>query len=259
MVSQKYNDVIISRFLFYYQKSKFYTTLSGEKCKVLELVIDMLYTFDPNSIQCKSLFGILRVVLSLNGSKSNIYKLESMIGSHIYQATLDNQLIPSPYGTSSLYDVDLVLRFLKAFLHRGGWQLSQLRMRRDSWDDLYHAIDIYLEVHAGLSEEEKLKIYSAVNYEKLSTEACIHLSQNAKFPSKSAAHALTSQQLKLKNLLQGTNNAKLYIDPPCSFTKTRGKGKKDNGGEQIVIYSRRLDISANNESSEHICKGCNGG
>ncbi|XWS54288.1 hypothetical protein CRYUN_Cryun10bG0077600 [Craigia yunnanensis] len=282
MVSRKCNHVIISRFLFYYQKAKFYTASSDEKRKVSEIVIDMLYTLDPSSISCKSLFGILRVVPSLNISKSSRNKLESLIGSQMDQATLDDLLIPSPYGTSYLYDVNLVLRFLKAFLHGGGWQLSPMRMKkvaslvdlyiaevaadpclksskflalvvalpdssRDSWDELYHAMDIYLEVHAGLSEEEKVKICYALNYEKLSAEACIYLSQNANFPSKSAVQALTSQQLKLKNLLQGTNNTKLYMDSPCNFTKTRGKGKKDEANEQIVLYSGRLDISADNE------------
>ncbi|XVE49791.1 hypothetical protein DITRI_Ditri01bG0110000 [Diplodiscus trichospermus] len=281
MVSLKYNHVIISRFLFYYQKSKFYTASSDEKCKVLEIVIDSLYTLDPNSISCKSLFGILHMVQSLNISKSSKNKLESMIGSQIDQATLDNLLIGSPYGKSYLYDVNLVLRFLKAFLCGGGWQSSPMQMKkvanlidpyiaevapdpclksakflalvlalpdsaRDSSDELYHAIDIYLEVHAGLSEEEKMKIFCALNYEKLSTEACIHLSQNAKFPSKSTVQALISQQLKLKNLLKGTNNDKLYTDSP-TFAKTRGKAKKDKASEQIVLYSRRLDITADNE------------
>lgn len=282
MVSRKYNHVIISRFLFYYLKSKLYTASSDEKLKVLEIVIDILYTLDSSSISCKSLFGILRVVLSLNISKSSRNKLESMIGSQIDEATLDNLLIPSPYGTSYLYDVNLILRFLKAFLRVGCWQLSPMRMKkaaslidlyvvevapdpclksskflalvvalpdtaRDSWDELYHAMDIYLEVHAGLPEKEKMKICCAMNYEKLSAEARIHLSQNAKFPSKSAVQGLISQQLTLKNLLQSTNNAKLCRDSPCSFSETKGKAKKDEASEQIVLYSGRLDIPTDNE------------
>ena len=102
-------------------------------------------------------------------------------------------------------------------------------------------------MHAGLSEEEKMKICYALNYEKLSTEACIHLSQNAKFASKSTVQALISQPLKIKNLLQGTNNTKLHMDSPCNFTETRHKAKKDEASEQIVLYSGRLDISADND------------
>ncbi|GMJ13022.1 hypothetical protein like AT3G22104 [Hibiscus trionum] len=283
MVSRKYNHAIIGRFLFYYQKSKFFTASSDEKCKVLEVVIDMLYTLDPSCVPCKSLFGILRVVLGLNISKSSRNKLESMIGSQMDQATLDTLLIPSPYRMSYLYDVNLVLRFIKVFLHGGGWRLSPTRMKkvaslmdlyiaevapdpllrsskflalvmalpdsaRDCWDELYHAMDVYLEVHAGLSEEEKLKICCALNYEKLSSDACIHLSHNANFPSKTAVQALVSQQLKLKNFLQGTKNTKHDTDSPRKFSETRGKAKKGEGSEQIVLYSGKLDVSADNEN-----------
>lgn len=275
MLSRNYNHVIISRFLFYYHKAKFCNASPHEKRRVTEVVIDMLYTLDPSSISCKSLFGILRLMLSLNIRKSSRNKLESMIGSQMDQATLDNLLIPSPSEKTYLYNVSLVLRFLKAFLHGAAWQLSPMRIKkvaglldlyiaevapdpclkpsrflalvvalpdsaRDSWDDLYHAMDIYLEVHAGLSEEEKMKICCALNYEKLSTEACIHLSQNPKFPSKSAVQALILQQLKLKNLVQG--------DSPCNFIETGGKTKKDDeAGDQIVLYSGRPDISSDNE------------
>ncbi|KAE8662214.1 scarecrow-like protein 32-like [Hibiscus syriacus] len=212
-----------------------------------------------------SLFGILRVVLNLNISKSSRSKLEDMIGSQLDQATLDNLLIPSPYGTSYMYDVNLVLKFLKAFLRRDR-QSSPIRTKkvgsliryiaevapdpylkpskfralvtalpdsaRDSEDELYHSIDIYLEVHTGLCEEERIKICCALNYEKLSTDACIHLSQNAKFGSKSAVQALASRQLKLKNFLQGTN----HTDSSCKFTE-----------------NEKLDISADNEKlREHL-------
>ncbi|KAE8730366.1 60S ribosomal protein L8 [Hibiscus syriacus] len=283
MISRKYNHVIIGRFLVYYQKSRFSTTLSDEKRKVLEIVIDMLYTLDPSCVPCKSLFGILRVVLGLNISKSSRNKLESMIGSQMDQAKLDNLLIPSPYGTSYLYDVNLVLRFLKAFLRQGGWRSSPTRTKkvaslmdlyitevapdpflrsskflalvvalpdsaRDCWDELYHAMDVYLEVHAGLSEEEKLKICCALNHEKLSADACIHLSQNTNFPSKSVVQTLISQQLKLKNLMQGTKNTELHRESPCKFAENRGKAKKGEGSEQIVFYSGKLDIPADNEN-----------
>lgn len=99
-----------------------------------------------------------------------------------------------------------------------------------------------------MSEEEKVKVCCALNYEKLSSDACVHLSQNAKFPSKSSVEALFSQQLKLKNLLQGTKNSKSDMDSPCKLNETRAKAKKGEGSEQIVLYSGRLDISGDNEN-----------
>ncbi|KAK2650713.1 hypothetical protein Ddye_018202 [Dipteronia dyeriana] len=286
MVSRKLDHVIINRFLFYYQKSKFYNATADEKCKVLESVIDMLDTLDRSSVSCKSLFGVLRISTNLNISKSSRSKLESMIGYQMDQATLDNLLVPSPNGTNYLYDVNLVLRFSKAFLRGGGGggsQVSLMLLRkvaslmdfyiaevapdpcvkpskflalamalpdsaRDSFDEMYRAIDMYLEVHAGLSEEEKIKICCALNYEKLSAETCIHLSQNAKFPSKSAVQALISQQFKLKNLLHSTNGSKCCTDSPCSFnTEAGNKGKKGESDQQVVLYSGKIDDSTDNE------------
>ncbi|KAL5797760.1 hypothetical protein ACOSQ2_002580 [Xanthoceras sorbifolium] len=281
MVSRKLDHVIISRFLFYYQKTKFYGATADEKQKILESVIDMLYTLGRSSVSCKSLFGILRIAVNLNISKSSRSKLESMIGYQMDQATLDNLLVPSPPRTNYLYDVNLVLRFLKAFL-RGGSQVSLMLLSkvaslmdlymaevapdpclkpskflalamalpdsaRDSYDEMCRAIDMYFEVHAALSEEEKMKICCALNYEKLSAEACIHLSQNAKFPSKSAVQALISQQFKLKNLLHNTDSSKCCTDTPCSFTETGSKSKKGETDEQVVLYAGKLEVSPDNE------------
>ncbi|XP_050248092.1 BTB/POZ domain-containing protein At3g22104 isoform X1 [Quercus robur] len=282
MVERKFNHVIISRFLFYYHKSKFYTATSDEKRKIVETVIDMLYTLDWSSVSYKSLFGILRVSMSLNINKSCKNKLESMIGSQLDQATLDNLLVPSPYGINYLYDVNLVLRFLKAFLNGRSSQLSAIRLRkvaslmdlymaevapdpclkpskfqaiamalpdsaRDSCDELYRAMDMYLEVHAGLPDEEKLKICCALNYEKLSAEIYIHLSQNTKFPSKATVQGVVSQQYKLKSLLQGTNISQQDTDLSCTSIEIRSKGKKDETSEQVVLYAGKLDVISDNE------------
>lgn len=181
MISRNIDHVIISKFLLFYQKSKSYAGTADEKRKIVETVIDMLCTLDQSSAPCKSLFGILWVALSLNISKSSRSKLESMIGYQMDQATLDNLLVPSPHGSNYLYDVNLVLRFLKAFIHRDGYQVSLMLMKkvaslmdlyvaevapdpclkpskflalamalpdsaRESHDEMYCAIDLYFEV-----------------------------------------------------------------------------------------------------------------
>ncbi|KAF2284871.1 hypothetical protein GH714_031628 [Hevea brasiliensis] len=291
---EKFDHAIIVRFLFYYQKSKFYTTTSDEKQKIVKTVIDMLYILDWNSVLCKRLFGILRVALSLNISKYSRNKLESMIGSQMDQATLDNLLIPSPHGMAYLYDINLVLRLLKSFLCDGNSQVTSLRLKkvamlmdlyiaevapdpylkpskflalvmalpdcaRDSYDEIYRATDIYLQVHAGLSEEEKMEIYGVLNCVKLSVEACMHLSQNKKFSSKSAVQALKSQQLKLKSLLQGTNNSKCFGGSPSSLGEMGGKGMTNEASEQIVLCTGKLELSTECEKLRAHLKECNVG
>ncbi|PNX96911.1 BTB/POZ domain-containing protein [Trifolium pratense] len=284
MLSSKLDHHVISKFLLYYQKVKFANASADEKCKIIEMVIDMHYELDQSSVSFKTLFGILRVTLCLNISKNCRNKLENMIGSQLDQVTLDNLLVPSPYGINYLYDVNLVLRFLKAFLRQGnGAVVAPIRMRkvanlidlyiaeiapdpclrtskflalatalpdsaRDSCDELYHAMDMYLEVHNQLSQDERIKICCGLNYEKLSPQACLHLSKNTKFPSKSAVQALISQQSKLKNLLNATTPISTpYNDSLCGSSGSAQKGKKEKSSEQVVLYAGNFDIPPDNE------------
>lgn len=103
----------------------------------------------------------------------------------------------------------------------------------------------HFQVHPGLSEEEKMKLCCALNYEKLSPESHKHLSENKKFPSKTTIQALISKQCKLKSLLQITNDPQLPVaDSPC--VGSRGKAK-DEDSDQIVIYAGEPDPVADNE------------
>lgn len=94
-----------------------------------------------------------------------------------------------------------------------------------------------------------MKICCGLNYEKLSPQAYLHLSQNTKFPSKSAVQALISQQSKLKNSLHITPGSTPYNDFPCSSSGIAAaqKGKKEKTSEQVVLYAGNFDLSADNE------------
>lgn len=181
IISHEFDQVLLSKFLIHFQKSKFLTATSNEKRKVIESVIDMLDTLDENMLSLKALFDILRVSLGLNINKGSKNRLEAMIGSKLGHATLDNLLVPSPCGANYLYDVNLVLRLFKAFLSGGLNQASPNQLSkaanlmdlymaevapdpclksskfialataipgcaRKSYDDMYHAIDLYFEV-----------------------------------------------------------------------------------------------------------------
>lgn len=91
-----------------------------------------------------------------------------------------------------------------------------------------------------------MKICCVLNYAKLSSQTCIHISQNKKFPSKVAVQALVSQQLKLKSLLHATNNSKSYADSPCSAAEVGNAGRKFDANEQLVLYAGKLDLAADN-------------
>lgn len=179
MVSQKFDHATISKFLFYYQKSRFLDAVPAEKRKVTEEVINLLSLLDRSSLSCKGLFEIFRVALSLKISKCCKKKLESLIGSQLDQATLDDLLVPSPNGKDYMYNVSFVLRLVKSFLLEGSYPLTRSQkvatlmdlyamevapdsylkpskfaaltmalpdVARDSCDKIYQAVDMYLEV-----------------------------------------------------------------------------------------------------------------
>ncbi|KAL1197510.1 BTB/POZ domain-containing protein [Cardamine amara subsp. amara] len=228
MVSRKFDNLVISRFLFYYQKVKFCSVASNEKRKILETIIDTLYVLDRSCVPYKSLFGVLRLALGLNISKSCMYKLELMIGHQLDQATLDNLLVPSPSKSSHLYYVNLVLRFANAFLdgERRGSQLKKVSSlidqyiaevaadpclkpskfmslltlipdsARESHEEIYRAIDMYLEAHTGLTNGEKLNLIRTLSYEKLSGKSRAHISRNAKFQAIETPDEQQQQQQK---------------------------------------------------------------
>ncbi|KAF5201394.1 BTB/POZ domain-containing protein [Thalictrum thalictroides] len=290
MVSLKFDNGVISRFLLYYQKTRLSGVTLEVKCKIAETVIDLLSSLDHSSVPYKSLFGILRVTLGLNISKSCRNKLEGMIGSQLDQATMDNLLVPSPPGVNFLYDVNLVIRLLKSFLLGGTSWVSSIRLKkvakiidlyiaevapdpclksskfvalvmalpdsaRESYDEIYRSIDMYLEVHGGLSEEEKTIICSTLNYEKLSVEACKHLAQNSKFPATTAVQLLSSQQSKLKSLLQETSEPIFSSELSCTYSEIDNKGYKDKDFNHIVHYAKKLDLSTENEKLKENLQG----
>lgn len=270
MVRKKFEHVYISKFLFYYLKVNIANSTSQEvKKRTIETVVRLLQSLDKSALPYKNLLEILRVSSSQNLNKASKSMLESLIGSQMDQVVLDNLLVQAPLDGDCLYDVDIVMRFLKHFLDSGGRD-NIIRLKkvgilmdlylmeiapdsrlkpskflelatvlpteaRDSYDDMYRAIDIYLQVHNRLSEEEKMKICCAINYEKLSSESCKHLTSNSKFPSRSTIQALASQHCKLKRLLKTTNNI------------TPVQKRKDLDNEPIIVYSKKLNLPTENE------------
>lgn len=95
----------------------------------------------------------------------------------------------------------------------------------------------YVQVHAGLCEEEKLRVCCALNYEKLSADALKHLAQNSNFPSRIAVKSFINQQSKLKSLHPSTHRivsfrnslaAKVYIGEKADAAKIFQYAKKQN-------------------------------
>ncbi|KAK8501897.1 hypothetical protein V6N13_023322 [Hibiscus sabdariffa] len=272
MISRNIDHATISKFLLCYQRSRFLSATPTEKYKIIEVIINLLSLLDSNSRPSKLLFGIFRVASSLKIRKNCKSILENLIGSQLDQATIDFLLVPSPHRKGCVYDVNLVLRLVKAFCNEGSYFVSSVRLRkvaslvdsylvevaadshlnpskfaalvmvlpdgsRESHDRLFQAIDIYLEVHGGLCEAKKMRICSALNYVKLSTDALRRLARNSKFPSRIAIQVFINQQSKLENLFEG----KKHLDTD-TFTGSIFAEESINekaSFNQILVYEKR--------------------
>ncbi|XWS12767.1 hypothetical protein CRYUN_Cryun37aG0118600 [Craigia yunnanensis] len=279
MICQHFDHATISKFLFCYQRSRFLSATPTEKCKVTEVIINLLSLLDRSSLSCKLLFDIFRVSSSLKISKHCKSILENLIGSQLDQATIDFLLVPSPHRKDYMYDVNLVLRLVNAFCNEGSCCLSPMRLRkvaslvdsylvevaadshlnpskfaalvmllpdsaRKSHDRLFLAVDIYLEVHGGLREAEKMRICSALNYAKLSTDALRHLARNSKlFPSRIAIQAFINQQSKLENLFEGKKHLDTFSG---SISADESLNEKENS-DQTLLYAKRVNLPRKDE------------
>ncbi|WZY73024.1 hypothetical protein YC2023_005264 [Brassica napus] len=83
MIARKFDNLTISRFLFYYQKVKLCSESCNEKREILETIIHTLYVLDRSCVRHKSLFGVLRLALALNIKKS----LMNKAGAYDWSAT----------------------------------------------------------------------------------------------------------------------------------------------------------------------------
>lgn len=116
---------------------------------------------------------------------------------------------------------------------------------RDSCDVLYRALDMYLEVHPTLSEEEEMGLCKSINYNKVSFEASKHIAQNSRFPSKIAIQVLLLQQATLRSTLDS-----YYVKSSDSFHSNSDSGmhfpqeEEVTGSSPVILYSKELDYSS---------------
>ncbi|XP_057498649.1 BTB/POZ domain-containing protein At3g19850-like [Actinidia eriantha] len=127
------NNLVLTRFLLHYLKSSSvinYKKLnSHSKSRDYGGLADtavhgvmnlMMVKKSWNSLSCRGLFSVMRVVVVGFGLSRNCRGgLERLIGGMLHEATLDDLLVRGqPSAAATVYDVNLVLRLLKVFVHQ---------------------------------------------------------------------------------------------------------------------------------------------
>ncbi|KAK9057981.1 hypothetical protein SSX86_022821 [Deinandra increscens subsp. villosa] len=206
MISLHLDHPRICSFIFHYQKAKLLLCYShDQKCRISETNINLLSLLNGSAFSCRALLDAFGMSLSLNLRTNERLKLENFLGSRLDEFTINDLLVRGK--KKAAYDVDLVLRLIKGFLVErriNGFFILRVKKlgllvdlfmlevapdpllkpakflalamalpdnSRESHDRLYHAIDMYLEVHRGISEEQNTKLWSVVDLNKLSCMA----------------------------------------------------------------------------------------
>ncbi|XP_057513651.1 BTB/POZ domain-containing protein At3g22104-like [Actinidia eriantha] len=267
MVSQKLDHSMICSLLFYYLRSKALDSSPAKKRKFIETTINLLYLLDKSSMCPKGLFYLFGLALHSRIRKCYENKLEALVGAKLDHAMIDDLLVPSPSGKKYVYDVNLILRLLKSFVAENNFSLYRLKnvahlvdlylaevvpdphlkpskflalamvlpdFSRDSQDRIYLAIDTYLKVHGSLCKDEKMKICSMLNYNKLSKEALVDLAKNYEFPPSKMLGARIFQQYKVKSVIEDSTHVQTSGDLPFCCTR-KGTRIENVGAENTLL------------------------
>lgn len=180
------NSLVLTKFLLHYLKTaaqckgnSVNSRSSSEYSGLADTAVYGVILMGTTAFSCRNLFWVLRIVSGFGLSKDCRAGLESLIGGMLEQATLDDLLVCGHNG--SVYDVNLVLRLIRLFVHHHNSKHSVQKMMkvgrlidrylgeiapdqslkisrflaiaeslpdeaRDCFDGVYRAIDIYLEV-----------------------------------------------------------------------------------------------------------------
>ncbi|CAI9774698.1 unnamed protein product [Fraxinus pennsylvanica] len=225
------NSLVLTRFLLHYLKTavqsnnKSINSKTSEYSELANTAVHGVILIGKTAFSCRGLFWVLRIVSGLGQSRECQAGLEKLIGGMLDQATLDDLLIFGGHRGGA-YDVNLVVRLIRLFVHADKVTLEKMKKvgklmdkylgeigpdqhlkiskflgiaqslpdyARDCYDEVYKAIDIYLQSHPALSLEERSRLCRCLNYEKLGLEACKDLAKNPRIPPRIAVQALASQ------------------------------------------------------------------
>lgn len=221
------NNLVLTRFVLHYLKKRaaHWNNLMisrREYTGLADTAVHGVVLMGKTAFSCRSLFWVLRIVTVFGLSIECKSRLEELIGGLLDQATLDDLLICGRNGGA--YDVNIVLRLIRLFVQRdskmGMMKVGRLIDKylreiapdqslkiskflaiaeslpdyaRDSYDEVYRAIEIYLGSHPTLPLEERSTLCRCLNYDKLSLEACKDLAKSPRIPPRIAVKALASQ------------------------------------------------------------------
>ncbi|KAF8089875.1 hypothetical protein N665_0495s0023 [Sinapis alba] len=211
-------------------------SVSRNKRQVLEAV-ERLLPHQRGAISCGFLFKSLKESMFLDACSDCRKGFEDRIRRQLDMATSKDLMILLPNKVGGAYDINLLKTILKSFYSNYNVSdvsrfVSVARMLEEFLldaaasdaglsvetfkalgeitvaascdvlrysDEIYRAVDVYLERHRDLTETEKMEACRVLDCKKLSPEACEHASKNEKLPLRIVVQVLFFAQKQIQD------------------------------------------------------------
>ncbi|XP_074571852.1 phototropic-responsive NPH3 family protein NPY4-like [Curcuma longa] len=200
----------------------------GMSTSFVETVISLL-PLEKGSVSSNFLLRLLKVGNLLNIGETAKKELTKRIGRQLEDASVRDLLIPAS-AESTMYDVDMILSLVEEFncsaLASGNSRTVVAKLvdgcllevakdpnlplskfidlaeiipseLRPVHDQLYHAIDAYLEGHPPLGKRERKRLCGLLNCKKLSVDACAHALQNERLPLRMVVQIMYVEHMRV--------------------------------------------------------------
>ncbi|KAF5740074.1 root phototropism protein 3-like [Tripterygium wilfordii] len=236
--------------------------------QLIRITTESLITVLPdaeNSVSCNFLLHLLKAGLMMNINCELLNKLERRIALMLEGCSVQDLLVKN-YGSDITYnDCSTIIRAVEAYVSfvlrdpaPRAFSVGRLidgfltqiardkKLTAESFqslaealpksarycnDNLYRAMDMYLKAHPSLTEEERERVCSTMDYHKLSQEARQHAMKNDRLPLKIATRFVLLEQVNMTRTITaaGCN---------CRRTKTQLIVKVSKGLEKRQMASK---------------------
>ncbi|KAK9056809.1 hypothetical protein SSX86_024172 [Deinandra increscens subsp. villosa] len=178
-------------------------------------------------------------------SSIELTTMENIFSTYVVFHMCPNNASPSPYSSvvAELWDAYLthIASDVKICAKRFMELIEIMPIScRQNHDHLYKALNIFLQVHTELSQDEKSMVCKYLNCQKLSNEVCIEAVQNELMPLRLIVQALFVQQLSTHRALKECSDSFRYAH--CGdFSGSIPSSRFANSRSQNLVQSPRVD------------------
>ncbi|KVI10645.1 hypothetical protein Ccrd_010951 [Cynara cardunculus var. scolymus] len=179
-------------------------------------------------------------------SNIKVTTMETIFSTYVLFNMSANNGSPSPYHSAVAELWDSYLTHIATDPEMGLKRFMELieivpTPSRQNHDHLYRALNVFLQMHPELSQDEKSTVCKYLNCQKLSHEVCVEAVQNELMPLRLIVQALFVQQLSTHKALKECSDSFRYAQ--CGdFSGSLPSSRYANSRSQNLVDSPCVDL-----------------